>query len=94
MSAKRFEGTDRYVATDDLRIAVNASITLDPEKPLQAAIESPFESRRGASGGDMASGAAPWVSPHKAPTVTPKAADRASSEDTDGCRSDDSSRER
>src|SRR5579885_2732303 len=28
----RFEGTDRYVATDDLRIAVNASITL--ERPL------------------------------------------------------------
>jgi MoxR-like ATPase len=32
MSAKRFQGTDRYVATDDLRIAVNASITL--ERPL------------------------------------------------------------
>ncbi len=28
----RFEGTDRYVATDDLRIAVNAAITL--ERPL------------------------------------------------------------
>jgi len=32
MSSRRFEGTDRYVATDDLRIAVNASITL--ERPL------------------------------------------------------------
>jgi len=32
MTAKRFQGTDRYVATDDLRIAVNASITL--ERPL------------------------------------------------------------
>jgi MoxR-like ATPase len=32
MSGKRFQGTDRYVATDDLRIAVNASITL--ERPL------------------------------------------------------------
>ena len=32
MVGKRFEGTDRYVATDDLRIAVNASITL--ERPL------------------------------------------------------------
>jgi MoxR-like ATPase len=31
MSA-RFEGTERYVATDDLRIAVNAAITL--ERPL------------------------------------------------------------
>jgi len=31
MSA-RFEGTDRYVATDDLRIAVNAAVTL--ERPL------------------------------------------------------------
>ena len=28
----RFEGTDRYVATDDLRIAVNAAVTL--ERPL------------------------------------------------------------
>jgi MoxR-like ATPase len=28
----RFEGTDRYVATDDLRVAVNAAITL--ERPL------------------------------------------------------------
>ena len=28
----RFEGTDRYVATDDLRMAVNAAITL--ERPL------------------------------------------------------------
>ena len=28
----RFEGTDKYVATDDLRIAVNAAITL--ERPL------------------------------------------------------------
>jgi MoxR-like ATPase len=32
MSSQRFQGTDRYVATDDLRIAVNASITL--ERPL------------------------------------------------------------
>jgi len=32
MSAKRFEGTDKYVATEDLRIAVNAAITL--ERPL------------------------------------------------------------
>jgi MoxR-like ATPase len=29
---KRFEGTDKYVATDDLRIAVNAAIAL--ERPL------------------------------------------------------------
>jgi len=32
MAAHRFEGTDRYVATDDLKIAVNAAITL--ERPL------------------------------------------------------------
>ena len=32
MSEQRFQGTERYVATDDLRIAVNASITL--ERPL------------------------------------------------------------
>ena len=32
MSAQRFQGTDKYVATDDLRIAVNAAITL--ERPL------------------------------------------------------------
>ncbi|HEY5047399.1 MAG TPA: MoxR family ATPase [Rhizomicrobium sp.] len=32
MSNRRFQGTDSYVATDDLRIAVNASITL--ERPL------------------------------------------------------------
>src|ERR1700722_8882866 len=32
MSSKRFEGTEKYVATDDLRIAVNAAITL--ERPL------------------------------------------------------------
>jgi len=32
MSNQRFQGTERYVATDDLRIAVNASITL--ERPL------------------------------------------------------------
>ena len=31
-TAKRFEGTDKYVATDDLRIAVNAAIAL--ERPL------------------------------------------------------------
>ncbi|HTQ13258.1 MAG TPA: MoxR family ATPase [Rhizomicrobium sp.] len=30
--AKRFEGTDKYVATDDLRIAVNAAIAL--QRPL------------------------------------------------------------
>ena len=29
---KRFEGTDRYVATDDLMMAVNAALTL--ERPL------------------------------------------------------------
>ncbi len=32
MSSVHFEGTDKYVATDDLRIAVNAAITL--ERPL------------------------------------------------------------
>ncbi|HEY2069438.1 MAG TPA: MoxR family ATPase [Rhizomicrobium sp.] len=32
MEAKRFEGTDKYVATDDLRIAVNAAIAL--QRPL------------------------------------------------------------
>src|ERR1700729_4261177 len=32
MTSSRLQGTDRYVATDDLRIAVNASITL--ERPL------------------------------------------------------------
>jgi MoxR-like ATPase len=32
MNSKRFEGTDKYVATDDLRIAVNAAIAL--ERPL------------------------------------------------------------
>src|SRR5208282_5363122 len=32
MNPKRFQGTDKYVATDDLRIAVNAAITL--ERPL------------------------------------------------------------
>src|SRR3984885_6634234 len=32
MTAKRFEGTDKYVATEDLRVAVNAAITL--ERPL------------------------------------------------------------
>jgi MoxR-like ATPase len=32
MTARHFDGTDRYIATDDLRIAVNASITL--ERPL------------------------------------------------------------
>ena len=31
-SAKRFDGTDRYVATDDLKLAVNAALTL--ERPL------------------------------------------------------------
>ena len=28
MTDTRFEGTDRYVATDDLMMAVNAAITL------------------------------------------------------------------
>ena len=32
MAAQRFEGTDKYVATDDLRIAVNAAVAL--ERPL------------------------------------------------------------
>ena len=32
MTNKRFAGTDSYVATDDLMMAVNAAITL--EKPL------------------------------------------------------------
>ncbi len=32
MSSQKFEGTDKYVATEDLRIAVNAAITL--ERPL------------------------------------------------------------
>ena len=32
MSSNRFQGTDRYVATEDLRIAVNAAIVL--ERPL------------------------------------------------------------
>lgn len=32
MTAKKFEGTDSYIATQDLQIAVNAAITL--EKPL------------------------------------------------------------
>ena len=32
MISQPFQGTDRYIATDDLRIAVNASITL--ERPL------------------------------------------------------------
>jgi MoxR-like ATPase len=32
MSSQPFQGTDRYIATDDLRIAVNASITL--QRPL------------------------------------------------------------
>jgi MoxR-like ATPase len=32
MAAPRFQGTDKYVATDDLRIAVNAAVAL--ERPL------------------------------------------------------------
>ncbi len=32
MMPRRFEGTERYIATDDLRIAVNASVTL--QRPL------------------------------------------------------------
>ena len=32
MSAQRFEGTADYVATDDLKVAVNAAIAL--ERPL------------------------------------------------------------
>src|SRR5690606_14021542 len=31
-AASRFEGTDRYVATDDLQLAVNAAVTL--QRPL------------------------------------------------------------
>ncbi len=33
----RFEGTDRYIATDDLMLAVNASITL--QRPLLIKVE-------------------------------------------------------
>ena len=29
---KRFDGTERYVATDDLKLAVNAALTL--QRPL------------------------------------------------------------
>ena len=29
----RFEGTKAYVATDDLKVAVNAAITLEKGKP-------------------------------------------------------------
>ena len=32
MAVQRFQGTDKYIATEDLRIAVNASIAL--ERPL------------------------------------------------------------
>ncbi len=32
MASPRFQGTDKYVATDDLRIAVNAAVAL--ERPL------------------------------------------------------------
>jgi MoxR-like ATPase len=32
MAVQRFTGTDKYIATEDLRIAVNASIAL--ERPL------------------------------------------------------------
>jgi MoxR-like ATPase len=32
MTSRRFEGTERYIATDDLRVAVNAAIAL--ERPL------------------------------------------------------------
>jgi MoxR-like ATPase len=32
MASERFQGTEKYIATDDLRIAVNAAITL--ERPL------------------------------------------------------------
>ena len=32
MSRQRFEGTDRYVATPDLMLAVNAAVTL--KRPL------------------------------------------------------------
>jgi hypothetical protein len=32
MTSQRFEGTDKYVATEDLRVAVNAAIAL--ERPL------------------------------------------------------------
>ena len=32
LSSNRFDGTERYVATDDLKLAVNAALTL--ERPL------------------------------------------------------------
>ena len=32
MSNDRFEGTSRYIATDDLKMAVNAAVTL--ERPI------------------------------------------------------------
>ena len=32
MSLKKFEGTERYIATKDLQVAVNAAVTL--ERPL------------------------------------------------------------
>ncbi|MEO0998972.1 MAG: sigma 54-interacting transcriptional regulator, partial [Pseudomonadota bacterium] len=32
MSEKRFTGTSRYVATDDVKMAVNAAVTL--ERPI------------------------------------------------------------
>ena len=43
---KRFEGSDHYVATDDLRVAVNAAIAL--ERPLLAGHAQPGRSSGGA----------------------------------------------
>ena len=37
MTDRRFEGTDRYVATPDLMLAVNAAITL--ERPLKIVLD-------------------------------------------------------
>ena len=33
---KRFEGSDHYVATDDLRVAVNAAVALDGALRVEA----------------------------------------------------------
>ena len=54
----------------------------------------PFDSRRGSSGSEIVNGVAPWVSPKRVPTGTPKAAESASSEATDGWRSEDSRRDK
>ena len=68
------------------QLLLGASITLEPAYPLQVAMAMPLDSRRGSSGFEIVSGAAPWVSPNRAPTETPKAAERASSEATDSWR--------